>query len=63
MSWSRIHCCYIIIGTEFKEKPILKQDELFSCVIISFGLKEKDVLWQEYWSGLSFPSPDEDKGM
>ena len=41
MSSSRIHCCYIIIGTEFKEKHNLEQDELFCCVIISFGLKEK----------------------
>ena len=39
MSWSRIHCGYII-GTEFKGKHILEQDELFCCVIISFGLKQ-----------------------
>ena len=38
---SRIYCCYIITGTEFKEKHILEQDELFCCVIISSGLKEK----------------------
>ena len=41
MSQSRIHCCYIIIGTEFKGKHILEQDELFCCAIISSGLKEK----------------------
>ena len=39
MSWSRIHCGYIM-GTEFKGKHILEQDELFCCVIISFGLKQ-----------------------
>ena len=44
MSWSRIHYCYIIIGTEFKEKHTLEQDKLFRCVIISSGLKEKKVL-------------------
>ena len=26
MSSSRIHCCYIVIGTEFKEKHILEQE-------------------------------------
>ena len=36
MSSSKIHFCYIIISTEFKEKPTLGQDELFCCVIISF---------------------------
>ena len=41
MSSSRIHFCYIIIGTEFKEKHILERDELFCFVIISSGLKEK----------------------
>ena len=36
-----VHYCYIIIGTEFKEKKnILEQDELFCCVIVSSGLKE-----------------------
>ena len=40
MSLSKIHCCYIIISAEFKEKHTLKQDELFCCVIISSGLKE-----------------------
>ena len=40
-SSSRTHCCYIIIGTEFKEKHILEQDELFCCAVISSGLKEK----------------------
>ena len=37
MSSIRIHCCYIIIGTEFKEKHILEQDELFCCIIIQFS--------------------------
>ena len=41
MSSIRIHCCYIIIGTEFKEKHILEQDGLFCCAIISSGLKER----------------------
>ena len=36
MSSSKIHFCYIIISTEFKEKHTLEQDELFCCVIISF---------------------------
>ena len=40
MSLSKIHCCYIIISTELKEKHTLEQDELFCCVIISSGLKE-----------------------
>ena len=40
MSWSRILFYYIIISTEFKEKHTLEQYELFSCVIISSGLKE-----------------------
>ena len=44
MSLSRIHCCYIIIDTEFKEKHTFEQDELFCCVIISSGLKEQNVL-------------------
>ena len=39
----RIHCCYIIVSRKFKEKHTLKQDELFCCVIINFGLKEKNV--------------------
>ena len=26
MSSSRIHCCYIVIGTQFKEKHILEQE-------------------------------------
>ena len=43
MSSNRIHCCYIITGTEFKEEHILEQDELFRCVIISSGLKEKSL--------------------
>ena len=41
MSSSRVHCRYIIIGTEFKEKHILEQDKLFCCAVISSGLKEK----------------------
>ena len=41
---SRIHCCYIILGTEFKEKHILGQDDLFRCVIISSGVKDKSIL-------------------
>ena len=45
MSSSRIHCCCIVIGTEFKEKHILEADELFCCAISS-GFKE-----------LSFSSP------
>ena len=40
MSLSKIHCCYIIISTELKEKHTLQQDELFPCVITSSGLKE-----------------------
>ena len=36
MSSSRIHCCYIIIGTEFKEKHILEQDKLFFFVFFVF---------------------------
>ena len=39
MSSSRIY--YIIIGTEFKGKHILEQDEFFCCIIICSGLKEK----------------------
>ena len=41
MSLSTIYCCYIIIGTDFKENHILEQDELFCCVIISSELKKK----------------------
>ena len=37
MSSSRIHCCYIVIGTELEEKHILEQDELFCCAIIRSG--------------------------
>ena len=33
MSSSRIYYCDIIIGTEFKEKHILEQDELFYCAL------------------------------
>ena len=43
MSSNRIHCCNIIILTEFKEK-LLEQDELIFCVIISSVLKGKNVL-------------------
>ena len=43
MSSIRIHCCYIIIGTECKEKYTLEQDECFFYAIISSGLKEKNV--------------------
>ena len=43
MSSSRIHCCYIIIGSEFKGKHFLEQDELLCCAIISSGLKERSV--------------------
>ena len=39
MSSSKIHCCYIIISTELKEKHTLEEDVLF-CVIISSGLRE-----------------------
>ena len=39
MSFSKIHCCYIILSTGLKEKHTLEQDE-FCCVIISSGLKE-----------------------
>ena len=45
LSSSRIHCCYIYIGTEFKGKHILEQDELFCCAIISSGLKDKKVFY------------------
>ena len=38
---NEMHCFYIIISTEFKEKHNLEQDELFCCVIISSELKEK----------------------
>ena len=41
MSLSKIHCCYIIISTELKKKHTLEQNELFSCINISSGLKEK----------------------
>ena len=38
MSSSRIHCCHIIIGIEFKGKHILEKGELFCCAITSSGL-------------------------
>ena len=38
-----MHCYYIIISTELKEKHTLEQEE-FCCVIISSGLKENNVL-------------------
>ena len=44
MSLSKIHCYYIIISTELKEKHTLEQDELFCCIIISSGLKENNFL-------------------
>ena len=44
MSSSRMHYCYIIFGTEFKEKHILEQDELSCCTIISSGLKGKKLV-------------------
>ena len=40
MASSKIHCYYIIISKDFKEKHTIEQNELFCCVIISFGLKE-----------------------
>ena len=43
MSSSSMHCCHLNIGTEFKGKHILEQDELFSCAIIGSGLKEQNV--------------------
>ena len=43
LSSSRIHCCYIIIGTELKAEHILEQDELFCCTINRSGPKEKEV--------------------
>ena len=39
MSSSRTHCCYIIIGAEFKGKHTLEQDELLCCIIISSVLQ------------------------
>ena len=44
MSLSKIHCCYIIISTELKEKHTLDQDELSCCIIISSGLKKKKII-------------------
>ena len=41
MPSSKIHCCYIIISTELKEKHTLEQDKLLCCVIISSGLKKR----------------------
>ena len=37
MSLSKIHCCNIIISTEFKEKHTLGQDYLFYSVIFQFS--------------------------
>ena len=54
MSSSMIHCCYIIIGTEFKEKHILEQDELFCCSVISSGLEKKKFV---LFSSLRTPDP------
>ena len=53
MSSSRIHCCHITIGIEFKEKHILEQDQLFCCAIISSGRKEKSL----FFSSLRTPDP------
>ena len=41
MSFSKRHCCYIILSAEFKENHTLEQDSLLCCVIISSGLKER----------------------
>ena len=41
MSSIRIHCCYIINSTDFKEKHILEHDRLFCCAIISSGKRKK----------------------
>ena len=58
MPSSRMHCCYIIIGTEFKEKHILEQDELFGCAIISSGLKGKELVLSSLNSKSLSPSPE-----
>ena len=50
MTSSKIHCYYIIISIDFKEKHTIEQDELFCCVIISFGLKEN--MWLRQRSGM-----------
>ena len=42
-SSSKIHCCYIIISTELKEKHTLEQDALFCCIIISSRLQDNSV--------------------
>ena len=49
---SRIHCCHIIIGKEFKENHTLEEDELFCCIIISSGLKEKKKSLCDYDKGM-----------
>ena len=36
---SKMHCCYIIISTDLKEKHTFEQDEL-CYLIISYGLKK-----------------------
>ena len=49
MSSSRIHCCYIIIGTEIKDKHIL---EKMSCSIVqssALGLKKKKMYFFPPW--------------
>ena len=38
-SLSKIHCCYIIISTDLKEKHTLEQDVLLCSTTISSGLK------------------------
>ena len=59
MSSNRTDYCYTIIGTEFKGKYILEQDELFCCAIISSGLKEKKKQKQMFvlFSSLRIPDP------
>ena len=49
-------CCYIIIDTEFKEKHILEQDELFCCAIISSELKQTNEMFVLF-SSLRTPDP------
>jgi len=63
MSSNRTDYCYIIIGTEFKGKYILEQDELFCYAIISSGLKGKQQQQQQQqqmfvlFSSLRIPDP------
>ena len=39
MSLRKIHCWYIIISTELKERHAFEQEMLFCCIIIISGLK------------------------